>query len=200
MIDNAPVQPISGTVDVDEFMAFLETRPKGEHWDLIEGAAVLMAPPSYAHPRITRNLCELLNAAFAARRLDLFAYFEAAIRNPGVRNFQPQPDVVVVPGVAGYELYSERFQLVAEVLSPSNTRTEIDLKLRRYREAPDNLYAMVIEPREIAVEIHAKRRDWQPARLTSADDPIEMPEFGLRCSVGDLYRGTPLDPRKPESP
>jgi Uma2 family endonuclease len=181
-------------------MAFLETRPKGEHWDLIEGAAVLMAPPSYAHRRITWNLCELLNAAFAARRLDLFAYFDAGVRNPGVRNFQPQPDVVVVPGVAGYELYSERFQLVAEVLSPSNTRTEIDLKLRRYREAPDNLYAMVIEPREIAVEIHAKRHGWQLARLTAADDPIDMPEFGLRCRVGDLYRGTPLDPRKPESP
>jgi hypothetical protein len=25
--------PLSGTMDVDEFMAFMETRPKGEHWD-----------------------------------------------------------------------------------------------------------------------------------------------------------------------
>jgi Uma2 family endonuclease len=104
--------------------------------------------------------------------------------------------VAVVPGVSGYDLYSERFQLVAEVLSPSNTRQEIDLKLRRYREAPDNLYAVVIEPREFLVEIHAKNRNWQPAILTHADDSIEMPEFGLRCSVADLYRGTPLDPRR----
>ena len=49
------------------------------------------------------------------RRLDLFAYFDAGIRNPGLRNFQPEPDVVVVPGVAGYDSYSERYQLVAEV-------------------------------------------------------------------------------------
>ena len=89
--------------------------------------------------------------------------------------------------------------MVAEILSPSNTRTEIGLKLRRYREAPDNLYAVVIEPREIAVEIYAKRRDWQPELLTRADDPIGMPEFGLRCRVGDLYRGTPLDPQKRNS-
>jgi Uma2 family endonuclease len=85
--------------------------------------------------------------------------------------------------------------LVAEVLAPSNTRTEIGMKLRRYREAPDNLYVVVIEPREIAVEIHAKSSDWQPLKLTGADDIIEMPEFGLRCAVGDLYRGTPLHPQ-----
>src|SRR5262249_18069931 len=138
---------------------------------------------------------ELLNSAFAAGGLDLFAYFDAGIRSPGVRNFQPQPDIVVVPGVAGYDLYSERFRLVGEVLSPSNTRTEIDLKLRRYREAPDNLYVVVIEPREHLVEIYAKRADWQRTTLSEPDDPIEMPEFGLRCTVADLYRGTPLDPR-----
>ena len=194
MTVNAPA-PLSGSMDVDEFMAFLETRPKGEHWDLIEGVAVMMASASYAHQRIARNLCELLNSEFAAQRLDLFAYFDVGVRTSGVRNFQPQPDVAVVPGVAGYDLYSERFQLVAEVLSPSNTRQEIDLKLRRYREAPDNLYAVVIEPREFLVEIHAKSRNWEAAILTRAGDPIEMPEFGLRCSVADLYRGTPLDVR-----
>jgi Uma2 family endonuclease len=192
---NAPVQPPSGTMDVDEFMAFLERRPKGEHWHLIEGVAVMMAPASYAHQRIASNFCNLLNSAFAAQRLDLYAYTDVGIRNTGVRNFQPEPDAVVVPGVSGYDLYSERYQLVAEVLSPSNTRCEIDLKLRRYREAPDNLYAVVIEPREFLVEIHAKNRNWQPTTLVRADDPIDMPEFRLTCRVGDLYRGTPLDPQ-----
>ena len=193
---NTPAQPLSGTMDVDEFMAFLETRPDNERWDLIEGVAVMMAPPSYAHQRIASNLCGVLNNAFAAERLDLYAYQRAGVRNPGLRNFQPEPDVVVVAGVAGYDLYSESFQLAGEVLSPTNTRQEMDLKLRRYREAPDNIYAVVIEPRELLVEIHAKRADWQPVILTKPDDPIEMPEFGLRCRVADLYRGTPLDPHK----
>jgi Uma2 family endonuclease len=193
---NTPAQPSSGTMDVDEFMAFLETRPDNERWDLIEGVAVMMAPPSYAHQRITRNFCELLNDAFSEQRLDMFAYFSASVRNPGLRNFQPEPDVVVVPGVAGYNVYSEKFQLAGEIMSPTNTRREIDLKLRRYREAPDNLYAVVIEPSEFLVEIHAKRESWQPKVLKQPDDIIEMPEFGLRCSVVDIYRGTPLDPQR----
>jgi Uma2 family endonuclease len=187
--------PLSGSMDVDEFMAFLEPRPDNEHWDLIEGVAVMKAPATYAHRRITINLCRLLETAFAARRLYSLAYINVAVRNQGVRNFQPQPDVAVVPGVAGPKLYSERFQLVAEVLSPSNTRVEIDLKLRRYREAPDNLYAVVIDPREFMVEIYAKSRKWGPIVVKRPDDAIEMPEFGLRCTVADLYRGTPLNPR-----
>ena len=195
MTVNAP-SPLSGTMDVDEFMAFMETRPKGEHWDLIEGVAVMMAPASYAHQRIASNLCNLLNGAFAARRLDLSAYVNVGVRSPGVRYFQPEPDVAVVPGVAGYDLYSEHFQLVAEVLSPSNTRQEIGLKLRRYCEAPDNIYAVVIEPREFLVEIYPKSGGWQPVVLKRHDDPIERPEFGLRCTVTDLYRGTPLAPRQ----
>jgi Uma2 family endonuclease len=195
MTVNAPAS-LSGTMDVDEFMAFMETRPKGEHWDLINGVAVMMAPASYAHQQIALNLCILLRGAFAARGLDLRAIVNVGVRAPGARYFQPEPDVAVVPGVAGYDLYSEHFLLAAEVLSPSNTRQEIDLKLHFYREAPDNLYAVVIEPRKFRVEINAKSRKWEPVILERPDDTIEMPEFGLRCLLVDLYIDTPLDPRR----
>ncbi|HEY7297427.1 MAG TPA: Uma2 family endonuclease [Xanthobacteraceae bacterium] len=194
MIVTAPARPYSGTMDLDEFMAFLEMRPKEERWDLIEGVAVMMAPPSMAHQWIARNLCELLNTAFAAQGSNLLAYHEIALRLPGLLNFQPEPDVVVAPGPAGPELYTQDFRLVAEILSPSNRRTEIDLKLHRYRQAASNLYVVVVEPHETFVEIYAKSREWEPAALRRRDDPIEMPEFGFRCSVGDLYRGTTLDP------
>ena len=199
MTVNAPAPALSGTMDVDEFMAFIETRPKGEHWDLIEGIAVMMAPPTVVHQRIAHNLCNLLHPAFTARSLDLFAYTGLGVRTPGVQNFQPEPDVVVLPGAARYELYSEHFQFAAEILSPSNTRTEIGVKLRRYREAPDNLYVIVTDSRELLVEIYARNRGWEPHTLKSAGDPIEMPEFGLSCRVGDLYRGTPLDPERGQS-
>jgi Uma2 family endonuclease len=97
--------PAPGTMDVDEFMAFMETRPKGEDWDLIDGVAVMMAPASYAHQQIAFNFCVLLNAAFATQGLDLRAVINVGVRSPGVRRFQPEPDVAVIPGIAGYELY-----------------------------------------------------------------------------------------------
>jgi Uma2 family endonuclease len=186
--------PLSGTMDVDEFMAFMETRPKEEHWDLIDGVAVMMSPATDVHQRVAYNFCRLLDDAITARRLKLIACLELGVRNPGVLNFQPRPDVVVIPGPARVNLYSTGFQLAAEVLSPSNTRREIDLKLRRYCEAPANLHAVVIDPLAFMVEIYAKSRKWDRTVLKRPDDVIEMPEFGLRCHVADLYRGTELDP------
>jgi Uma2 family endonuclease len=192
MTVNAPARPTSGTMDIDEFTAFIEMRPKEERWHLIEGVAVRMAPPSVAHQRIAQNLCQLLNRFFTARGSELFAYHAIAIRLPGVNNFQPEPDVVVVPGTSGYELFANDFRLVAEILSPSNTRAEIELKLQRYREAANSLYVLLVEPREFRVEVYARSRDWQAAVLASRSDQIALPELGFHCSVEDLYRGTPL--------
>jgi Uma2 family endonuclease len=195
MTVNAPAS-LSGTMDVDEFMAFMETRPKGEHWDLIEGVAVMMSPAGYLHQRVASNFRDLLNSALKAKGLDLYVFGDVGVRSPGVLNFQPEPDVVVAPGTVGDEeyYYSECFQLAAEVLPPSHMRPAIDLKTRRYCEAPSNLYAVIIDPKKYVVEIHAKNQKWEPAVLERPDDVIEMPEFGLRCVVADLYAGTPLDP------
>jgi Uma2 family endonuclease len=124
------VPTLAGSMDVDEFMAFIEPRPHTERWDLIEGVAVRMAPLTYADLRVVLDLCALLNRAFDSKGLDLFAYHHVAIRIPGLRNFQAQPDVSVVPGIATSDLYSGRFHLVAEILSPTNTRSEIEFKLR----------------------------------------------------------------------
>jgi len=171
---DAPIPPFTGSMDVDEFMAFVETRPGKEHWELIEGIAVLMIPASIAQRRIAHNLSELLNREFEARSFDLFAYIGTAVRVQNNRHFQSQPDVVIIPGVASYDVYSEKFQLAGEIMSPTNTRTEIDLKLRRYREGPDNLYVVVIEPSEFLVEIHARRESWQPKVSSS-------PTISSRC-------------------
>jgi Uma2 family endonuclease len=196
MTVNAPVS-LSGTMNVDEFMAFMETRPKEEHRDLIEGVAVMMSPAGYLRQLVASNFRDLLNAALKVKGMDLYAFGDVGVRSPGLLNFQPIPDVVIAPRFVDEDYYySERFQLAAEVLSPSNTRTAIDLKTRRYCETPGNLYAVVIDPKKYMVEIYAKSRKWELAVLKRPDDVIEMPEFGLRCVVADFYAGTPLDPRR----
>jgi len=77
----------------------------------------------------------------------LFAYIHAAVRRRGVQNFQPQPDAAVVPWRGWLRLLFGMLSVAAEVPSPSKTRVEIDLKPRRYQEAPDNLDVVVIDIR-----------------------------------------------------
>ena len=51
------------TWSVQAFRAFVETRPEEERWELIDGVAVMMNPPTLAHQRIAGNLERLLNSA-----------------------------------------------------------------------------------------------------------------------------------------
>ena len=192
----APAGALSGTMQIGEFLSFLKSRPKEERWHLIEGVAVMMNPPTLAHQVIARNLCYRLHEALARKDPDLVVVQESGLRVPGVTQFLPRPDVIVIPGIAGYQVYAERFLLVAEVLSPSNTKSLIAQKLRRYKEHPDNLYCLVIDSRRTWMQVHSRSRAWEPVTLHEPADILELPEFALRCTIGDLYRQTPLDPRR----
>jgi Uma2 family endonuclease len=193
----APAQAFPGDMQIGEFLAFLKHRPKEEYWQLVEGIAIMMNPPTMAHQVIGLNLRDLLQQALGAQELDLLVVNEVGVRVPGVTNFLPRPDLVIVPGIAGYQVYADRFLLVAEVLSPSNTKSLIAQKVRRYKQHPDNLYCLVIDSRRVWLQMHSRRSDWRPVTLDASTDVLELPEFGLRCTVGELYRRTPLDPGRP---
>jgi Uma2 family endonuclease len=193
----ARAQAFPGDMQIGEFLAFLKHRPKEEYWQLVEGIAIMMNPPTQVHQVIGLNLRDLFQKAIELRGLDLLAINESGLRVPGVANFLPRPDVLVIPGIATYEVYADRFVMVAEVLSPSNTKSLIAQKVRRYKQHPGNLYCLVIDSRRTWLQMHSRRSDWGLVTLDNPADILELPEFGLRCTVGELYRRTPLDPGWP---
>jgi Uma2 family endonuclease len=186
----------SGNMQAGEFLKFLKTRPKEERWQLVGGIAVMMNPPTLVHQVIALNLRDLLKEALERKGLDLLVVNESGVKVPGVTHFLPRPDVIVIPGIADYQVYAERFLLAAEALSPSNTKSLIAQKVRRYKEHPDNLCCLVIDSRRAWMQIYPRLRDWEPVTLDDPVDIVELPEFALRFTVGDLYRHTPLDPRR----
>ena len=192
----APARALSGTMQIGEFLSFLRSRPKEERWHLIEGVAVMMNPPTLAHQVIAGNLCYRLREAMAGKDADLVVVQESGLRVPGVAQFLPRPDVMIVSGIADYQVYAQRFLLVAEVLSPSNTKSLIAQKVRRYKEHPDNLYCLVIDNRRTWMQVHFRSRAWEPVTLDKPGNVLELPEFAFGCTLGDLYRQTPLDPRR----
>jgi Uma2 family endonuclease len=176
----------------DQFLDFLMSRPDEERWQLVDGLAMMMVPPSFVHQRIVSNFEALLNVALKANRPDLFAYGNVGLRIPGVDNFHPQPDVVVCTAEADYVYYRERFSLVAEVLSPSNTAEMIERKLELYRSHPDNLYCLTIDQDSVHVALYAREGGWTRSDLHSLDETLALPELGFQARLADLYEGTPL--------
>src|SRR5918998_978200 len=161
----------------DQFLDFVTTRPDEERWQLVDGIAMMMVPPSFTHQRIGRNLFALLDRALTAFRPDLVVFYETGVRIPGVEDFNPMPDLLVVRSDANFERYAEHFQLVAEIISPSNTAEMIERKLELYRSHPDNLYCLTVDQNAPHVAVWARQNGWTRTDLRSLDDALDLPEF-----------------------
>ena len=176
----------------DQFLDFYLTRPDGERWQLVDGLALMMVPPSFMHQRIVGNLEHLLNDALRKGRRDLFAYGNIGIRIPGVTDFQPQPDVVVCKAQSDRSYYQDEYVLVAEVISRSNTAEMIERKLDLYRAHPDNRYCLTIDQDSVHVTLFERNNDWKTTEMRSLDDVLSLAAFDFEAALAEIYEGTPL--------
>lgn len=181
-----------GKFSVEEFFALMESRPEEERWQLIDGVAMMMPPPTLVHQRIASNLAFELNTHFRAQRPELCALQEVGLIVPQAELFRPEADVAVLDAAAEYESYADKFYCVAEILSDSNTDKDIAVKRQRYLQHPDNLYFLLIEQKCVRAELFARAAGWQPAILEGLDADLELPAFGFAVKLAALYRGTPL--------
>lgn len=188
---------IAKPLSIETFRTWLGSRPDEEHWELIGGVIMMMAPATKDHQRIASNLERLLNDALEMHRPELAAYQRVGLNlAPVAPDYDPEPDVVVVDAdVPGNERYSDRFYLAAEVVSKSDRKT-VESKRDVYKRHPDCRCVLVIEQYRIEVSIWLlSNGGWAEQRLTERTDQLVVPEFGLRCTLADLYRGTALQPR-----
>src|SRR6185369_6998984 len=149
-------EAVSAPLSIDAFRDWLESRPDEEHWELIAGVPMMMAPATKAHQRIAKNLDVLLSNALESHRPELVAYQRIGLNLASIApDYDPEPDVVVVDADAdgaGDERYSDRFYLVAEVVSESD-RVTIERKRDVYKRHPDCRCVLVIEQYRIEVSV-----------------------------------------------
>ena len=155
---------------------------------------MMMPPPTLRHQRIASNLARLLNAQLEKACPDLYAYHEVGLMVPEVSSFRPEADVAVLDNSVDVDdtPYAGSFYLVAEVLSDSNTDKDIAAKSRRYLQHPLNLYFLLIEQKQVRVEVRARAAGWEPVVLEGLDAALELPEWGFHAPLSALYRGTAL--------
>jgi Uma2 family endonuclease len=187
-----PQEAGSGLWTADQFLDFYMTRPDEERWQLVDGLAMMMVPASFLHQRLTDNFKSLLKEALKAKSRDLYPFENVGLRIPGVRDFNPQPDIAVCRADLAHEYYADRFFLAAEVISPSNTAEMIDRKLDLYRSHPDNLYCVTIDQDSVHVALWSREDGWARTDLDSLDDVLKLPAFGFEAKLADIYEGTPL--------
>lgn len=186
----------------DEFVA---QRPEGETWELIDGFFVMQAQPTFTHQIIAGNIERLLNDALEATRPALVALQGPAVdmRQAGIAGGATYvPDVGVVEGMeveAGLAR-SVTCYLAVEVVSPSDrkpvsdtNRHRIDVKVEGYRNLPSCEALLVVEQdRPLVVVLTRREGSWSRSAFDLAEDVIDLPSFGLRCTLLEVYSKTPV--------
>ncbi|MBX9582267.1 MAG: Uma2 family endonuclease [Gemmataceae bacterium] len=177
-----------------EEFARLPDPPDGSKQELVKGEVVTMPPPSFVHGKVQNNVAYALethnrtrpsghvtveSGLVTERDLD-------TVRGPDVAfwSFDRVPDdklPAVYPEVAA--------DLVAEVLSPGNTRRQVRDKLREYFRAGVRL-VWVADPDDRSVTAYTRPGSgttlWEDEAVTGGD---VLP--GFTCPVAEFFRGVP---------
>jgi Uma2 family endonuclease len=182
------------------FRAFTASRPDEERWELIDGVAVMMTPPTKAHQRIASNLERLLLDSIERYAPNLTAYQRLGVNlGPTIEHYDPEPDVLVIDAALGPDIderYADRFHLAAEIVSESD-RTFVEAKRDLYPRHEACKCVLIVQQDRLEVRVDLRTAaGWTEQVLTKPDDPLDLSDLGLHCKVGDLYRGTALQARQ----
>ena len=189
---------------MEEFHAFYNERPERENWELIDGVAMMMSPPTLMHQRISGNLAALLNRRLDSVKPEWRADREIGVWLPKDERYNPEPDVTVIDTEIGRDqIYAERFYFVAEVLSESN-RPELRpgsdepvflaKKLAYYQAHAHCRAVLIVRQDRIEATFYTRPNAFAPVLLTNPDERLVIPDIGDIGSLADLYRHTPLWP------
>jgi Uma2 family endonuclease len=167
---------------VDEFLTY---PARGERWELVAGVLRVMAPAGGAHGAVSGAVFAALVTFVEARRLGMCFPDGTGFVLPGLPSTVRSPDVAFVraerlpPGGIEQGFLALAPDLVVEVLSPSETASDLEEKLRDYRAAGTRL-VWVIDPEKRLVSVRAAEA---PERWLGEGESLDggavLPGFSL---------------------
>jgi Uma2 family endonuclease len=175
-------------LSVAEFIEMIRPLQDEQHWELLDGEAVLMSPQSERHQTIVMNL--LRWADCWARAKGCRALPGLGVLNDAIDDYAPIPDVLVRcgPMVQGGDPV-----FIAEVLSPSTMSNDRGRKLEFYKSIPGLGSLMIVYQDETRVEHWMRDGDaWRHEVAQGRAATVAIAGLDASLALADLYDGVPL--------
>jgi Uma2 family endonuclease len=185
----------TGSMPVEEYFAFTDTRPDDGKWELIDGEPVLNASPSGLHQQILLNLLILLGAIQRRQpqSWETIPGIGARISDTSL----PEPDVMILPaGTIRRNPYGrETRDLLAafEILSPSTEERDLGWKRMAYPTLPSLTHYVVIAQDAVDVVVFAREAGFAERHLRSFGGSLELASLGISLPLSEIYRDTGLE-------
>lgn len=184
----APEQQLT----IEEFLAFTDTRPDGERWELIEGVAVMNPSPVEHHQLVVLNIGSFLMAHKQQTGASWMPLLGVGTRVPVSPHSLPQPDIYVKEGAATGSPVTDDALVLFEVLSRSNTKADQAWRRKVYASVPNCRHYVTVSLKAVEVDAYDRDDAWKKRTLTSLAESLPLPALGLSIPLANIYRWTPL--------
>ena len=181
---------------IEEFLAFTDTRPEGERWELIEGVAIMNPSPVEYHQLVVLSIGSYLMTHQERTGASWQPLLGVGTRVPVSPRSLPQPDVFVKEGKATDSAVTDDALVIFEVLSRSNTKADQAWRRRVYASVPKCQHYVTVSLKAVAVDAYDRETGWRKRALTGLGDGLNLPALALSMPLAVIYRGTPLAPRQ----
>ena len=173
---------------VEDFLAFVESRPDEERWELIEGRPYLSPSPSYPHQIILGNILAILRSLRARRGASWHAIPGIGMRLSPFN--MPVPDVLIRPLDDLPGSLCDDVSIAFEILSPSTADHDLRWKRRNYGTLPSLQHYVVVAQDDIEVLAFDRATDFAERRVADIGAFLELPALGLSLPLRDIYENT----------
>lgn len=175
----------------DEYLAWADTRPPDERYEIVEGRPVMSPGPGYSHQSLVVELLVLLRSACPPGYVVLPAPFDWVLWELPTLQVR-EPDLLVIPRPADRRIRRiETAPLLAvEILSPASVEIDLFIKRREYARAGLQHY-WVVDPDGPGVAIYRRDGADDMTLVTEAvgDQRLALSEpFELSFAPADLLR------------
>ena len=164
---------------IEEFLAFTDTRPDEERWELIEGMPVLNPSPIDYHQIVVTNVVAFLVRMKVETNASWLPLIGTGTRVPASANSLPQPDVMVKEHAPTGSPVSDDALVLFEVLSRSNTKADQAWRRRVYASVPNCRHYVTVSLKAVEVDAYDRDNAWSRRTLTGLADALALPALGL---------------------
>jgi Uma2 family endonuclease len=181
---------------IEEFLAYTDTRPDGERWELIEGVAIVSPSPVDDHQMVVANIVAYLIAHKRQTGASWYPMPGIGTRVPVSPRSLPQPDVFVKERPTAGSPTTDDALAIFEVLSKSNTKADQAWRRKVYASVPNCRHYVTVSLKLVEVVAYDRDTAWKRRTVTDPAGSLALPAIGISMPLADIYRWTPLaDPQ-----
>ena len=184
-------------MNVEAFLAFYDTRPDGEKWELLDGELFMNATPAWPHQKIVHAIA----VALENRRRASGGDWEIA---PGIgvrlSDFTSvEPDLMIRPDDDLTGSMCDDIIVAIEVLSPSTRRNDLEFKRLNYASLPSLTHYIVVSPEQVELRVFARAAGWREVRLLLLEEIVQFDNLNVQLPLAEIYASTRKPPRSAKS-